>query len=253
MHLNLNCYLIKKYFTNFTSQRFTSIFLFCSQVEKNLISFFEKETLAKYLGLQFFYYTSSICVYLIYASSLIYLKYFKVDFCQFVKLFLSKNEQFIIINSISLATKNHLWFKYGLNISKTWKMSSFFSLLLFTVSSSRYAYLVNKKKYFQFKQGAIDQLTPLICKIFELYLYKLRNFHSRSFNKFNLLNNLSHFGKISRFFNFSLKHVESFTKIHAFTLLAVPYMMFYSFLLDQTYIWSGLINELQVYFQKGFI
>lgn len=253
MHLNLHFYLLRKYFVTFTAQRFMSIFGFFTKLEQNLIDFFEKETLTKSVRLHFLYYTARICVYLIYASSLKYINYYKLNFFLYFTLLFSPFAKFVITNLVSLVTTTQLWFKYGFRIAKSWKMSSFFSLVLLTVSTSRYSYLVNKRKYFQFKRGETYKLTPFICKIFEFYLKELRNFNSVSFKKISLLNDLSHFGKISRFFNFSLKHIECFKKIYAFTLLAVPYMMFYSFLLDQTYIWSGLINELQVYFQKGFI
>jgi hypothetical protein len=111
---------------------------------------------------------------------------------------------------------------------------------------------VTKKIFFQFKKKKTRKLTKFVCKLFNLYLKDLKK-NPNFFSKITLLNDISQFSKISRFFTFSLKHLECFTKIFAFTLLAIPYIMFYSFLLDQTYVWSDLINELQVYFQKGFM
>jgi hypothetical protein len=253
MYLNLYVSIIKKPIAIFSALRLTSVFFLFTQIEESLSFFFEQETLAKYLRLNFLYYTTRTCFYLIYTLILNDINHYKLNFFLYVNFLFSKSFKFIVTNLVSLATKNHMWLKYGFKILKTWKMSGYFSLVLFTVSTSRYNYLVNKRKYFQFKRGETYKLTPFICQIFEMYLKELRNFNPLAFKKITLLNDLSHFGKISRFFNFSLKHIECFKKIYAFTLLAIPYMMFYSFLLDQTYIWSGLINELQVYFQKGFI
>jgi hypothetical protein len=159
----------------------------------------------------------------------------------------------ILLNNFSsFFNKTNFWFKYGFKINKRWPKSAFFSIVLFSVSSKKYAYAVNKKKYFQFKNKQYDKLTRFVCYLFEIYLKELRkNFNT--FKKISLLTNLHQNSNVSRFFIFSLKHLECFNSIYAFTLLAIPYMTFYSFLLDQTYIWSDLVNELQVYFQKGFI
>ena len=159
----------------------------------------------------------------------------------------------MLLNNFSgFFNKTNFWFKYGFKINKHWPKSAFFSIVLFSVSSKKYSYAVNKKKYFQFKNKQYGKLTRFVCYLFEVYLKELRkNFDT--FKKISLLTNLHQNGNVSRFFIFSLKHLECFNSIYAFTLLAIPYMTFYSFLLDQTYIWSDLVNELQVYFQKGFI
>jgi len=52
---------------------------------------------------------------------------------------------------------------------------------------------------------------------------------------------------------YELKHFEINRIISAITILTIPYMHFYAFLLDHTDIWSDLLNDLQIYFRKGYI
>jgi hypothetical protein len=250
MNLNLHFLLFnKRFFCKSNIGRINSFLLVMRQVKTKLVSQFKKGALSKYIR----FYILGASFYIIYEEILEILKIKKLEYFTNFFILFARQKKLFIKNLTSFFNKINFWLIYGLKIAKTWKMSHFFSLVLFNITSFRYSSLVNKKKYFHFKKNQREKgkLTKFVCTLFEYYLKDLKK-NPDFFKKISLLTNLPQSGKISRFFNFSLKHLECFTNIFAFTVLAIPYIMFYSFLLDQTYIWSDLINELQVYFQKGF-
>jgi hypothetical protein len=119
-------------------------------------------------------------------------------------------------------------------------------------------YKSKKLQRFRRRRFPLTKFVILLTTTLVLY-YKIRTSKTKTKKKlrfFRVFKNISFTNiqkKTSRFLKKSnqvlLRHLEINSKIHSFTVLPIPYTYFYSFLLDQTFLWKSVLIELQLYYR----
>jgi hypothetical protein len=90
-----------------------------------------------------------------------------------------------------------------------------------------------------------------------VYFYKTKLSKKLKKARFYKFYNKVRFGHIAKkqgqtllkYHNSMLRHLEINKLVHGFTVLPIPYIYFYSFLLDQTFLWKSILIEMQLYYR----